>query len=318
MRDSANPNSVSISSCRATEAVCPQCSSRVALPRREAQQFPFCGSCLRYLGHVQFSGHAIWFDFTVPLYYSHVVAQPYAPSSLELTLSRLASCPLVPQEAVRDALRGSEASEDGTRFLRRLVSLGYLTRYQAYNLSHGRCSFDLGHYRVLDSVGRGASCNVFLAKHRTLERPAALKVARGEPAESRLVAEGNLFANIDHPQIETILCVERGGGVTFLARDFVLGSPLERRRGFISIVPWEAALAMVLQAVDICEHLSSSDIYLDGPYWLEQLLLASDGTLRLLSSSSSRHSSQKGCKRTLRDLQHAPLKRSAQPIGHEP
>jgi serine/threonine protein kinase len=87
-------------------------------------------------------------------------------------------------------------------------------------------------YRLLEEIGRGGLCTVFLAHDPTLERRVALKVldvpdASGELA-SRLTQEARILARLEHPGIAPVHEVGRlPDGRVFYAMKFVEGPRLD-------------------------------------------------------------------------------------------
>ena len=89
----------------------------------------------------------------------------------------------------------------------------------------------LGHYRILERLGKGGMGEVFLAEDTKLGRRVALKVLTAELASDndwrqRFEREARAVAAINHPSIVTIHSVEDAGGVLFLTLELVEGSTL--------------------------------------------------------------------------------------------
>src|SRR5438477_4608073 len=67
-----------------------------------------------------------------------------------------------------------------------------------------RVGQQLGHYRLLRFLGRGAFAEVYLGEHLYLERPAALKIlhVQMEPdAQEQFRLEARTIAHLQHPHI---------------------------------------------------------------------------------------------------------------------
>jgi serine/threonine protein kinase len=67
----------------------------------------------------------------------------------------------------------------------------------------------LGHYRIIDALGRGAMGAVFRAFDTRLQREVAIKVLAGsdftsEDERRRLLGEARAAAPLNHPTIATI------------------------------------------------------------------------------------------------------------------
>jgi Tol biopolymer transport system component/tRNA A-37 threonylcarbamoyl transferase component Bud32 len=89
----------------------------------------------------------------------------------------------------------------------------------------------LGHYRILERLGKGGMGEVYLAEDTKLGRKVALKVLTEELASDadwrqRFEREARAVAAINHPSIVTIHSVEDTGGVLFLTLELVEGVTL--------------------------------------------------------------------------------------------
>lgn len=93
---------------------------------------------------------------------------------------------------------------------------------------------DIDVYRVDALLGRGGMGLVYLAHHRDLHRPCALKVlqpqlaAEDEDYVGRFVNEGRATAALVHPNIITVHAVGRERGLHFLEMEFVPGRSLRQ------------------------------------------------------------------------------------------
>jgi serine/threonine-protein kinase len=121
-----------------------------------------------------------------------------------------------------------------------LVAAGMLTRFQADRLLSGRTDgFFLGPYVVLEQVGRGTMSRVYKAKHRTMNRPVAIKVLSSgltrTPEERRACREGVRAAGkLAHPNIVTAYDADELHDRFYLVLEFVDGPNLDalvRTRG---------------------------------------------------------------------------------------
>lgn len=86
-------------------------------------------------------------------------------------------------------------------------------------------------YQVLRKLGEGGMGAVFLAEHRLMHRPVALKLIRttalSHPqAIDRFRREVQAAARLSHPNIVTAHDAEEAGGVHFLAMEYVEGLTL--------------------------------------------------------------------------------------------
>ena len=91
----------------------------------------------------------------------------------------------------------------------------------------------LGHYKILELLGKGGMGEVYRAEDTTLKRQVALKVLPANLASSRerlerFQREVESLAAIDHPNIVTVFTVERDEDVHFLTMQLVEGQRLPR------------------------------------------------------------------------------------------
>jgi serine/threonine-protein kinase len=93
---------------------------------------------------------------------------------------------------------------------------------------------DLDVYRIDALLGRGGMGRVYLAHHRDLDRPCALKVLLPELAAQdadyveRFINEGQAAAKVVHPNIITIHGIGAERGFHFLEMEFVPGRSLRQ------------------------------------------------------------------------------------------
>ncbi|BBM82651.1 bifunctional serine/threonine-protein kinase/formylglycine-generating enzyme family protein [Candidatus Uabimicrobium amorphum] len=89
----------------------------------------------------------------------------------------------------------------------------------------------LGHYAVIEEVGRGGMGIVYKAQDLKLNRIVALKVMVGENAQSaavqRFIREAKTIAKLNHPNIINVLDVGWEGNYYFFAMDFINGCSLD-------------------------------------------------------------------------------------------
>ncbi|WP_372370290.1 bifunctional serine/threonine-protein kinase/formylglycine-generating enzyme family protein [Candidatus Uabimicrobium sp. HlEnr_7] len=89
----------------------------------------------------------------------------------------------------------------------------------------------LGHYSVIEEVGRGGMGIVYKAQDLKLNRVVALKVMIGENAQSsavqRFIREAKTIAKLNHPNIINVLDVGWEGNYYFFAMDFIEGGSVE-------------------------------------------------------------------------------------------
>lgn len=154
-----------------------------------------------------------------------------------LTAEKLAQRALDVNVLTEDQLQ-SVFSEFGTRnveyepFKQALLRSGLLTNYQLDRLADGlRTGFFFGHYKVQYGVGAGTFARVFRATHTTTGELFAIKVLRSrysrDPEQAELFRrEGELGAQLKHPNIVAIHEVVSKAYVHYIVMDFVEGQNL--------------------------------------------------------------------------------------------
>ncbi|HEU5180825.1 MAG TPA: serine/threonine-protein kinase, partial [Candidatus Polarisedimenticolia bacterium] len=156
----------------------------------------------------------------------------------------------------------------------------------------------LGHYRLLEEIGRGGMGVVYRALDTKLEREVALKVlpkeATADPERlERFRREARAVAALNHPGIVTIYSVEEAKGTHFLTMELVSGSALEEMIPASGMsqeqicrigIPLAEALAAAHQRGIVHRDLKPANIVVtsDG-----RLKVLDFGLAKLLSSSES-------------------------------
>jgi serine/threonine protein kinase len=89
----------------------------------------------------------------------------------------------------------------------------------------------LGHYKVLEKLGRGGMGEVYVAEDTKLGRKVALKTLPSHLADSdelrqRFEREAKAIAALNHPNIVTIHSVEEAEGVHFITMELIGGKTL--------------------------------------------------------------------------------------------
>jgi len=112
----------------------------------------------------------------------------------------------------------------------------------------------LGHYRVVDPLGRGGMGEVYVADDLNLNRKVALKflpdVFAGDPERmARFEREARLLASLNHPNIAAIYGLEQADGKRFIVMELVEGETLAQRisKGALSV---DEALAICRQIAE--------------------------------------------------------------------
>ncbi len=89
----------------------------------------------------------------------------------------------------------------------------------------------LGDFRLLRKIGQGGMGQVYLARQLSLKREVALKILRGDLADTvtahrRFQAEAEAVARISHPNITQVYAVGEQDGLRFMALEYVDGRNL--------------------------------------------------------------------------------------------
>ena len=89
----------------------------------------------------------------------------------------------------------------------------------------------LGHYKIIELLGKGGMGEVYRAEDSTLKREVALKILPADLASSqerleRFQREAETLAALNHPNIVHVYTVEEDKGTQFLTMELVKGQPL--------------------------------------------------------------------------------------------
>jgi serine/threonine protein kinase len=114
-----------------------------------------------------------------------------------------------------------------------------------------RIDSEIGGYRIVEAIGRGATSVVYRAEHMRLGRTAAVKLLTPAVGEAdfreRFVRESKLAASLDHPSIVPVFDAGEENGLLYLAMACVDGSDLRTVLGHEGRLPLRRALRIVGQ-----------------------------------------------------------------------
>jgi serine/threonine protein kinase len=114
-----------------------------------------------------------------------------------------------------------------------------------------RIDTEVGGYRIVEAIGRGATSMVYRAEHVRLGRAAALKLLTAEVGEDdfreRFLRESKLAASLDHPSIVPVFDAGEEDGLLYLAMACVDGSDLRTLLVQEGRLPLRRALRIVGQ-----------------------------------------------------------------------
>lgn len=117
----------------------------------------------------------------------------------------------------------------------------------------------LGSYLVQARLGEGGMARVYKAYHPRLRRDVAIKIILPQVAEragfrTRFEREGQLIANLDHPNIVRVYDIGEDEGLTYLVMQFVSGGTLrDQVRGNKPMSPPQA-IAYAVQMARALHH----------------------------------------------------------------
>lgn len=90
---------------------------------------------------------------------------------------------------------------------------------------------NIGRYRIIDEIGRGAMGIVYKAHDPNLDIILALKVLKkerltNEPFVRRFMAEARALGRLHNPEIVRVFNVDRDGDEVYIAMEFIQGEPI--------------------------------------------------------------------------------------------
>jgi eukaryotic-like serine/threonine-protein kinase len=91
---------------------------------------------------------------------------------------------------------------------------------------------EIGHFCIVEEIGRGGMRVVYLAQDTKLDRHVAIKsippiMSRDEKVKSRLKREAKLLASLNHPDIAAIHDIIKGDkGIDYLVLEYIPGDTL--------------------------------------------------------------------------------------------
>ena len=98
----------------------------------------------------------------------------------------------------------------------------------------------VGHFRIIDQLGKGGMGEVFIGYDEKLDRKVALKSIRAEhrldaEAKARFLREARVLSQLKHPNICQIYDFVEGAEADFLALELISGQSLAaalKKRGW--------------------------------------------------------------------------------------
>ena len=122
----------------------------------------------------------------------------------------------------------------------------------------------LAHYRIASRLGAGGMGEVYLAEDLNLDRPVALKILPPEVAQDpdrmrRFVQEAKTASALSHPNVAHVFEIGEGGGVSFLAMEYIEGQTLNSRIEGAPL-PLAEAIDIAIQTADALDAAHAKGI----------------------------------------------------------
>jgi len=115
----------------------------------------------------------------------------------------------------------------------------------------------LGNYRLVRHIGRGAFADVYLGMHVHLKTPAAIKVLHTELTSSdieKFRTEARTIARLDHPHIVRVLDFGIDGYTPYLVMNYAPNGNLRQRHPKGSILPLATIINYVRQLTEALQY----------------------------------------------------------------
>lgn len=176
---------------------------------------------------------------------------------------------------------------------RRLVEAGALTPYQAGYISDGNPErLVIDEYVLVDLLGSGGMGEVYLARHRIMQREVAIKLLVPRSAEliesiERFKREARAAAKLSHPNVVTALDAGVHNNQYYLVMEYVKGQNLGNLIRTQGAVRLDRALDFSIQAGQGIEYAHRQGV-IHRDIKPSNLLLSDDGTVKVTDLGLSR------------------------------
>ena len=122
----------------------------------------------------------------------------------------------------------------------------------------------IGHYVVIEELGRGGFGTVYRARDNRIDREVALKVLSGRVAEDeafvqRFRQEASIAASLNHPRIATVYDYGEAPGSLFLVMRLIRGRTLRQHLDEKGQLPLDDALPILWQLAEVLDHLAEQN-----------------------------------------------------------
>ena len=146
----------------------------------------------------------------------------------------------------------------------------------------------IGKYRILSALGSGGFGSVYLADDTWMDKKVALKVPHKQGVDFlEQLKEPRLLASMSHPNIVTVLTVEKQDDLFFIVMEYVEGETLEEkilREGALDVAQ---ALDFTCQICNAVDHAHRAGI-LHRDLRPGNMLVAESGLLKVTDFGTSR------------------------------
>src|SRR6516225_8059706 len=116
----------------------------------------------------------------------------------------------------------------------------------------------IGHYRIVDQLGRGGSGTVYRAMDATLDREVAIKVLNPDLADAdamrRFQSEATILAKLNHPSIATVYELFHSEADLLMVMELVRGKTLERISDELGPLPPDRAASIIERILSALAH----------------------------------------------------------------
>ncbi|HEX9182027.1 MAG TPA: serine/threonine-protein kinase [Burkholderiales bacterium] len=126
---------------------------------------------------------------------------------------------------------------------------------------------ELGRYRILGELGRGAMGTVYRAVDPLIEREVALKTLLPDLPDDvigevrvRFLREARSAGRLSHPNIVTIYDVGEEGGVAYIAMELLEGRSLQQILKEPQRIPFHSAAEVIAQVADALHHAHRASV----------------------------------------------------------
>ncbi len=117
-----------------------------------------------------------------------------------------------------------------------------------------------GKYRVISSLGRGSSSQVFIVEHVKLKVHRAVKcIYKSQAAQPQFFLEADILKNLKHPGIPTIYDVEEDDKAYYIIEEYIQGQSLEAYLLRQDCISADKAIHMVLQICELVKYLHDQE-----------------------------------------------------------